>query len=379
MRVKDVAFFPVEMPLKDPNWVFALGSATAARGWMVQATGDDGTVGYGYAPAIPHMGSSFEKLPKEMERFAPLVVGKDSFAIEKVLKDFAFSLRYASQAKGAIECALYDLTARSLNVPLYNLLGGKLRDRIPVLRIVSIKSPADMAKDAGKLADAGYRYLKIKVHGDVAEDVARIRAIRKRVGPEVHLTIDANQSYTAKDAILAINRMADFNIELAEQPVPVSDLKGLELVTRSVPITIEADEGAGSIDEIVTLASNRIVDAVSLKIPKLGGLRNAIAAARICEAMDIRYRLGAHVGTRLLAAHALHVAAALPGVTYACELGEFVRMNDDPFEGLEIVAGDIMVPDGPGCGVVLRSAKPTRAAAATRRPAKARRRRRVSA
>jgi L-alanine-DL-glutamate epimerase-like enolase superfamily enzyme len=372
MKVKALAYYPVEMPLKDPNWVFALGSATAARGWMVHATGEDGTVGYGYCPAIPHMGSSFEKLPKELERFAPLVIGPDSFAIEKVLKDLAFSLRYASQAKGAIECALYDLNARSLGIPLYNLLGGKVRDKIPVLRIVSIKTPGEMAKDAGKLADAGYRYLKIKVHGEVAEDVARIKAIRKRVGGKVHLTIDANQSYTPKDAILAINRMAEFDIELAEQPVPVSDLKGLELVTRSVPITIEADEGAGSIDEIVALASNRIVDAVSLKVPKLGGLRNAIAAARICEALDIRYRLGAHVGTRLLAAHALHLAAALPGVTYACEVGEFVRMNDDPFEGLEVVDGDIKVPDRPGCGVTLRQRKKLPAAAAARAPARLR-------
>ena len=374
MIVEKLAHFPVVMPLKDPNWVFALGSVTAARGWMVHATGEDGTVGYGYGPAIPHMGSSFEKLPMELERFAPLVVGKDSFSIETLLKDMESSLRHASQAKAAVECALYDLNARLLGVPLYNLLGGKVRDKIPVLRIVSIKSPADMAKDAGKLADAGYRYLKIKVHGDVDEDVARIKAIRRRVGRDVHLTIDANQSYTVKDAILAINRMIEYGVELVEQPVPVGDLKGLELITQSVPIAVEADEGAGTIDEILALASNRIVDAVSLKIPKLGGLRNAVAAARICEATGIRYRLGAHVGTRLLAAHALHLAAALPDVTYACEVGEFVRMNDDPFEGIEVVDGHIVVPDRPGCGVTLRQEKRARAAtAAIRRPARKRR------
>src|SRR3954465_290440 len=101
--------------------------------------------------------------------------------------------------------------------------------------------------------------------------------------------------------------MAEYGLDLVEQPVPRNDLKGLELVTRSVPVVVEADEGAGTLDEIMVLASNRIVDAVSLKIPKLGGIRNAIAAARICEAAGVRYRLGAHVGTRLLAAHALHL------------------------------------------------------------------------
>ena len=92
--------------------------------------------------------------------------------------------------------------------------------------------------------DRGYRYLKIKVHGEVAEDVARVAAIRKQVGEDVHLTIDANQSYTVKDAITALNRMADYNIDLAEQPVHIDDMEGLALVTRMSPITIEADESA---------------------------------------------------------------------------------------------------------------------------------------
>jgi L-alanine-DL-glutamate epimerase-like enolase superfamily enzyme len=222
---------------------------------------------------------------------------------------------------------------------------------VPVLRIVAIKSPAEMADQAQKLLDQGYRYFKIKVHGDVEEDVARVKAIRERVGVDAHLTIDANQSYTPKDAITAINRMAEYRLDLVEQPVSRHDLKGLELVTRSVPVVVEADEGAGTIDEIMTLVSNRIVDAVSLKIQKLGGLRNALAAARICEAGHVKYRLGAHVGTQLGNAHAINLAAALPGVDYACELGEFTRMYNDPFGGLKLVDGVITVPDGPGCGV----------------------------
>jgi L-alanine-DL-glutamate epimerase-like enolase superfamily enzyme len=167
----------------------------------------------------------------------------------------------------------------------------------------------------------------------------------------VHLTIDANQSYTPKGAVSAINRMAEYNIDLIEQPVPVGDRRGLKLVTDLVPVTVEADESAGSLTEIYELVSGEIVDAVSLKVPKLGGLRNTIAAARICEAAGVRYRLGATVGSRLLAAHALHLACALPGVDYACELGEFDRLLDDPFEGLEVEGGMLALPRGPGSGV----------------------------
>src|SRR5712671_2120281 len=351
MIIKTVDFEPCVMPLEDKNWKFALGTTSTSRGWIVRLTSDDGHVGYGYANSSPHMGSTFETLPQELERFKPIVLGQDGFAIEAILQALDRSLTGASQAKAGIDCALHDLCARSLGVPLYNLLGGKVRDRVPVLRIVPIKSPADMAANAEKLIAQGYRYLKIKVHGEVDLDVARVKAIRERVGNEIRLTIDANQSYSPKDAITAINRMAEYRLDLVEQPVSRSDLKGLALVTRSVPVVVEADEGAGTVDEIMTLVSERIVDAVSLKIQKLGGLRNAIAAARICEAGKVMYRLGAHVGTRLGNAHAINLAAALPGVDYACELGEFTRMYNDPFAGIEVVDGMLAVPKGPACGV----------------------------
>src|SRR5215470_14239507 len=351
MIITSVEFAPCVMPLEDKNWTFALGTASTSRGWIVRLTADNGHVGYGYSNSSPHMGSTFESLPAELERFKPILIGKDPFAIELILQELDRSVAGASQAKAGVDCALHDLCARALGVPLYNLLGGKVRASVPILRIVPIKTPPEMAANAAKLLEQGYRYFKIKVHGDVDEDVARVKAIRERVGPDAHLTIDANQSYTVKDAITGINRMAEYRLDLVEQPISRHDLKGLELVTRSVPVTVEADEGAGTVDEIMTLVANRIVDAVSLKLPKLGGLRNALAAARICEAGHVKFRLGAHVGTRLLNAHAIALAAALPGIDYACEVGEFMRMYDDPFEGIDVVDGAIAIPDRVGCGV----------------------------
>jgi len=208
-----------------------------------------------------------------------------------------------------------------------------------------------MAGNAQKLVEQGVRYLKIKVHGDVDEDVARVRAIRQKVGAAIHLTVDANQAYGVKDAVTAIQKMAEYNIDLVEQPVDAQDYEGLALVTRLVPVTVEADEGAGSLEEIFQIVSRRQADAVSLKIPKLGGLRNTLAAARLCEAGGIRYRFGAAVGSRLLTAHALQLASTLGAVDYACEFGEFDRLKDDRFEGIAVVKGEISLPQGPGTGV----------------------------
>ncbi|HEX5281353.1 MAG TPA: enolase C-terminal domain-like protein, partial [Micropepsaceae bacterium] len=137
---------------------------------------------------------------------------------------------------------------------------------------------------------------------------------------------------------------------LAEQPVAAQDFAGLKQVTDSVPVVVEADESADSLNAVFRLVSGRIVNSISLKIPKLGGLRNTFAAAQICQAGNVSCRMGAAVGSRLLAAHALHLAAALPVSNYACELGEFDRLLDDPFTGIEVENGHLRVPDVPGCG-----------------------------
>ncbi len=351
MLVASAKIEPCIMPKEDPEWRFALRADPVSESWIVELTSDSGVVGWGCASPSPHMGSNMATAESALREFLPMLVGRDIMDIEALVSDMDSRLAGHYHAKAGIDCAFYDLAARCLDLPLYKLLGGKVRDRVPVLRILAIKSPDKMAANAMALVDKGYRYLKIKVHGDVHEDVARVRAIRKAVGDEVHLTVDANQSYNAKDAIRALNRMADYDIEIAEQPVPGGDLEGLKLVTDSVEVIVEADESARTLEDVAFLVKHRIVDAITLKAPRFGGLRNTIAAARICESGNVRHRIGSAVGSRLLAATSMHLAASLPGVDYACELGEFDRLLNDPFEGVEIVDGGMDLPQGIGCGV----------------------------
>jgi L-alanine-DL-glutamate epimerase-like enolase superfamily enzyme len=223
-----------------------------------------------------------------------------------------------------------------------------------VLRVLSLKRPDEMASKARELIHAGYRDIKIKVDGRVDLDAARVRAIRDEVGPDVRLTIDANQAYKPKGAVRLATKVADFGVEIFEQPCNADDHAGLKFVTDHSPIAIEADESASSVREVFRLASNRTVDLVSLKVPKLGGLRNTITAARICEAADIPCRLGAHVGPRLLTAQAMHLAASLPSLSFACEFGEFVRLQNDMTEGIENENGKVRLPEGIGSGANLR-------------------------
>jgi L-alanine-DL-glutamate epimerase-like enolase superfamily enzyme len=351
MKIVEVRIDESVLPKKDKDWKFALAASGVTEGWILSIRGEDGTVGYGYASTMNHYGAPHEAVKGALDRLCKRLVGRDAREIASILAEFDRAMVGNNQAKCAIDCALHDLMARSLGVPICDLFGGPAVRQFATLRILPIKSPADMARNARALADNGVRHFKIKVHGDVDEDVARVAAVRAELGPEAHLTIDANQSYAVKDAIRALNLMAPSRIDLAEQPVKANDLAGLKAVTEAVPVTVEADEAAYSLDQVMILVRERIVDAISLKITKLGGLRNSYAAAQICEAGGVRYRMGAHVGPMLLAAHAMQLAAALPGIWYACELSEFDGLAEDPWEGLDLIDGVLHLSDAAGCGV----------------------------
>lgn len=356
MKITAFAIERVTLPDEDPNWKFAGQAYPTNDACLLTLTAEDGTQGWGYAAAFPHLAATALGVEGALQRICPALVGQDAMGIEANLKRMHASLVGNNPAKSAIDCALHDLKARLLGVPLYELLGGKVTDRIAICRMLGLKTPPEMAERAQRLVDQGYRHLKLKVGGSVHEDIERLRAVRRQVGDGIRLVADPNQSYHAKDAIVFAQRAIEFDVDIIEQPVKADDLGGLQEVTRASSIAIEADESAYDAGSTYRLAASRSINAVSLKVPKMGGLRAVQTAARVCEVAHLGCRMGANVGSQLLAAHALHLAVALPNITYACELAEFQKLLNDPFEGLTVKDGYLYVPDGPGVGVVRRGA-----------------------
>ena len=351
MKIADVHITPSILPREDKDWAFALMANPQSEGWIVSIVAEDGTAGYGYASSMPHYGAPLDGVKATVEVFRKKLIGQDSRRISAILDEMDHLIHGNNQAKSGIDCALHDLKARRLGVSTCELFGGAAATEFRALRILPIKKPSEMAANARRLHDEGVRHFKIKVHGDIEEDVACVAAVREEVGPEAHLTVDANQSYSPKTAIQAITRMVPFRIDLAEQPVPYDDLRGLKAVADAVPVAVEADEAAGSLEQVAFIVRERIADAVNLQITKIGGLAKTLAAARLCEAAGIRYRFGAHTGPALLAAHAANLVAALPAVWYACELTEFRGLEYDPWKGLAVADGVLKLPMTPGCGV----------------------------
>lgn len=349
MPIRSVSVVPVVMPKDDPTWRFALGASPRSDGFLVRIATDGGSEGIGYTTAVPHLGAPADRVLTDLRSLARLLEGA-AVPDPKALG----ALAGCHQAKAGIDIALHDLRARERRVPLHAVLGTLARTEVPLLRILALKAPEQVAANARLLVEEGYRYLKIKLDGSADTDVARVRAVRDAVGAGVHLTVDANQSYRVADAIRAATRMERYGIELFEQPVAADDIDGLAEVARAVEVPVEADESAQSLDDVRRLIDRRAVDSISLKLPKLGGLAPARAAAALCAEAGMRCRVGATVGSRLIAAAGLHFAAVTPNISYACELAEFARLRDDPAEGLEPDRGVLRVPLGIGLGVRLR-------------------------
>ncbi|HEY9281449.1 MAG TPA: enolase C-terminal domain-like protein [Eoetvoesiella sp.] len=351
MLIKSFEIEQISLPDEDPNWKFAGQAYPTNDACILTLTAEDGTQGFGYAAAFPHLAATALGVEGALKRICPALVGQDAMALEANLQRVEAALVANNAAKAAIDCALHDLKARLLKVPLYELLGGKVTDRIAICRMLGLKAPAEMAERAQRLVDRGYRYLKLKVGGTVNEDIARLEAVRRQVGDDVRLVADPNQSYSTKDAVVFAQRAVAYGVDVIEQPVRADNLEGLRHVTQSSSIAIEADESAFSAQSTYRLAATQTIDAVSLKVPKMGGLRAVQTAARICEVAHLGCRMGANVGSQLLASHALHLAVTLPNLTYASELAEFEKLLNDPFEGLTVRDGYLYVPDEIGVGV----------------------------
>lgn len=346
MKIAHTEVMPVVMAKEDREWRFALRADPEHRGFILKLTTDDGFIGLGYATGSAHVG-----VQAALELYGKYLIGQDPFNTEKVFWTLDRAFQGNEEAKDAIDFALHDLQAKALGLPLYALLGGLMREEIPVIRILALKEPEQMAANALKLVSQGYSYIKIKLDGNPKKDLARVREIRKAVGETLHLTVDCNQSYMPKLAIDTLKRMHEFGIDLCEQPVRADDWQGLAAVTRSVDCVVEAHESAKRLENIIRLVNDKIVDSINLGA--LGPRSGKIAAA-ICKLGNVSCRV-AGIGSRLRAAGAMHFVASTENISYACELGEFSRMLNDPVEGLEVEKGLLKVPSGPGVGVSLRS------------------------
>jgi L-alanine-DL-glutamate epimerase-like enolase superfamily enzyme len=352
--ITEVAVARHDLPFYEAEWHFALGTTNVERGVFIRIRDAVGNEGLGYAAEVKHDGETVDSLVGALKLLAADLVGHPPYPFTSHLDRWDRLLYRNRRAKAGLEFALLDLAGRALGVPCRLFLGASSGSTsVDVMRILQLQAPEAMAETARQLVREGYRYLKIKVGGDLATDIERVRAVRAAVGSEVGLIVDANQAFTPKEAISFGRAVASAGIDIFEQPVARENVQGLREVRRALDCWIEADESAATSQDVANLAAADAIDCVSIKLPKMGGLLRSIAVAQTCQALGLAYRIGASFGSRLYAAANMQFIAAMP-VDYACEVGEFMHLANDPVADIEVRDGRLALPDGPGLGARLR-------------------------
>src|SRR5207248_777701 len=195
-----------------------------------------------------------------------------------------------------------------------------------------------MAKKA--LLARDYPILKVKV--GTKQDIENLKAIRDVSSATIR--VDANTAWMPKEAIKMINALIPYNIEFVEQPIAPHDLNGLKLVRENVPVPIIADESCVTVEDIPRVAE--YVDGINIKLMKCGGISHALKMISVARAHNLRIMLGCMIESSLAITAAAHLT---PLVDYA-DLDGNLLIDNDPYEGVKVVNGKLMLPDGPGLG-----------------------------
>jgi muconate cycloisomerase len=356
LAIGDVRLVLADIPVRRAHHM-SFTTLTAVNFVFVRIETRDGLVGWGEAACLggpTWSEESAESIAVTLERYvAPWLIGRDAAQLEALRLEMARRVQGNPFARAAVEMALWDLNGRALGVPVHRLLGGRVRDRVPLSWSLAVGDADAELAEARDLVARGHRIFKIKTAAHpVAADVARVRAIREAVGPAVKLRVDANQGWDQPSALRAIRAMEPFDLDFVEQPVSRWDLDGLAEIARSVSVPVMADESCGSPQDALAIARRGGVSILGLKLTKSAGLAPTMAIARIAEAAGLGCYVGCMIETSLGTAAYLQAALAALPVTWGCELfGPLLLTGDVVREPVRYADGCILALDGPGLGV----------------------------
>lgn len=326
MGIQQIEVYSVTLSYREPFRI-APGTSTESHNIIVKIITDYDVVGWGESsPSQRVTDETSDTVLRTLEKIAPKIIGNCPLRIEYDVEVMDSIVKHNSAAKAAIDIALHDILGKTCRKPLFMLMGG-YRTQVLTDITLSIKSPKEMAKDAAEAVKNGFKALKIKVGVNPAEDVERIMQIREAVGNDIELRIDANQGWSVQQAIEVLNKIAKFNIQFVEQPVPAEDIKGLANVRKNSSIPIMADESIHSPEDAIRLIQAEAVDLINIKLMKAGGILKARKIANVAEAAGIRCMIGCMGESEIGIAAGAHFAAATRNIKYA-DLDSDILLKD---------------------------------------------------
>lgn len=376
-KIQSVETLLVHLPTRREHMWTGL-TEPIGRYLLVRITSDEGVIGWGEAPALKDWGGEFGRYFGEsaslsetviQNYLAPAIIDLEVGNIveaharmDSVIKGYPYS-------KAALEIALYDVAARTLNCPVHILLGGRVRDKIPVTHSIGLLDIDVAEREAAMVAKEGIKTIKIKVGVDPQRDVEIVQRIRDAVGPGVSLCVDANEGYkTPGEAIKTIRKMEYCDLIYVEQPV--SGIERNAQVARSIDTPLMLDESAWNSHDVIQIIEARAAEIVSIYTTKPGGLLRAMEVAAVCRAAGIICNVNGSVETGVGNLANLQLAAAAPSVVLSCvvpvstpaeqqngQIAGIYYADDLITEAMSFVDGAIELPNGPGMGIDIDLAK----------------------
>ncbi|HEX3584647.1 MAG TPA: enolase C-terminal domain-like protein [Candidatus Angelobacter sp.] len=290
------------------------------------------------------------------DTLAPYIKGMDAMSPPAVYLAMWQRLRnlgrpgICSMAISAIDCALWDLKARLLEVPLVTLL-GQVREAAPIYGSGGFTSYSDrqLAKQLSGWVNQEIPRVKMKIGRDAKRDVERVRVARSAIGTKVELYVDANGAYSRKQALAQAGKFEDFGVRWFEEPVSSDDLEGLRLLRdrAPAPMDIAAGEYGYDIFYFRNMLSAGAVDVQQADITRCGGVTGFLQVAALCQAHNIP--LSGHTAPAL---HT-HVACAVTPFRNLEYFHDHVRIERMIFDGLPQLVNGSLRPDlsRPGLGL----------------------------
>lgn len=360
MKISRIEVIPVNVPLKpELRTKTSHGEHVTSPYVIVRVHTDEGHVGLGEATVAPRWTgeTSIGCVAAINGLIAPALVGEDATQITSLTQTMNRVIKLNPFMKSGIEMALWDLAGKAAGVPVYQLLGGRVRESMPIKMVIGAFDIPHSVKLAERFLDEGVRCLKVKVGPDPEQDIERVRAVRERAGAEIPIGIDANCGWSVTQAGQMLRRLAEFDILFAEQPIPVENRSDMAALRRQSSIPIMADESVFTVHDAWQLTQAHAADILSVYPGKHGGIKATLEIANIAKAAGIVCSMGSNLELGIATAAMLHVGVAVPTIASELYPGDFIgpRYHEADLLTTPLTLGpsSALVPEGSGLGVQL--------------------------
>ncbi len=340
----------LSLQLENP-FTLSYGTSTIRENVLVHITCGEHT-GVGEAAVVPYYHETPERIMTYLASPAlSRALGDDPLLLDSILDRLPHSESPAARA--AVEIALYDLWGQALGQPLFRLWGLNPA-RIPNSSFtIAMNDDMTAYRQLVRRAAKTFKLVKLKLgSGDWQHDLNLVQLAREEC--PVDLCVDANGAWSVEESCAIIPQLATLGIRFIEQPVAHNDIEGWRVLHKTLPgmhPPLIADESVQGVESIFPLAG--IVDGVNVKLAKCGGLRAARQMIALARAFGMKVLIGCMVESSVAVTAAAHLA---PLADYA-DLDGNLLITNDPYRGLMIKNGHIVLPNTPGLGVALNQEK----------------------